>query len=651
MVEDTGNNEFDVVWADSNIEKIQDDLDTTSLIRRMVRGRLSTFDKIDRCVNHILDKITNQRIILIVSNSFGPPIISLIHDFPQIHTIYIYCRTAAIAESWSKPYKKISHIFTSKQALLRQIGKNIGVINELDDLPMSIFHLEEKQSTLQKLTNESAKFMWYRSVLTVLPLMAKYCNSKEEMLAECRKCYLNDEIEKKKIEEFAQKYQPHNAFWWYTYDSFVYRLLNKALRTQNLEIIFKFRFFINDLHKQIHQLYREYLMTESREHQLTVYRGQRLTMNEVNLLQTNVGEIISMNSFLSATTIRAIAEIFADTSDQTKEGSPLQSVLFIIDVHHFDDDSAPFAFIQNYSCCKDEEEVLFSIGAIFKVESVEKVDQTWHVHLQFNRQQNQQHKDLSKYMLKQIGTDPSPSIMGWFLYRMADFHKAERYVLLLLKQLPADDLERANAYNLLGLIYKDLNRLADSIKAYEKALSIYSRFDHCLDYCSQIIATHCNIGLAYLALKDVSNADKHQRQAEDKLLKSSSCSNDPLLAAMTVTLRGKSQTARGEYARACDNFRIALQRKKLILPSDHPSIASTFVELGVANEHMGQFNQALNHFTEALRIREKTLPERHLDIGECFRNIARIYDRLQQPQLAGKYRKLAEDIEMNDIRE
>lgn len=651
MAEGIESNHFSVIWADSNIEKIQDDLDTTSLIRRMVRGRLFAFNTIDRCINHILDQSSNERILLIVSNSFGPKIAPFIHDFPQIHTIYIYCRKSTIAESWSKSYRKINRIFTSKQALLRQIGNDIGVFNESEDLPMSIFHLEEKQNTLQKLTNESVKFLWYRSVLTVLPLMAKYCNSKEEMLAECRKCYVNDEIENKKIDEFAQTYEPHNAFWWYTYDSFVYRLLNKALRTQNLEIIFKFRFFINDLHKQIHQFYREYLMKESRQHQLTVYRGQRLTMNEVDFLRTNIGEIISMNSFLSATTIRAIAEIFADTSDQTQEDSPLQSVLFIIDLCNFDDETAPFAFIENYSCCQDEEEVLFSIGAIFQVESVDKQDQIWHVHLQFNRQQNQQHKDLLKYMLKQIGTDPSPSTLGWFLYRMADYNKAERYVQLLLKQLPADDFERSNAYNLLGLIYKDVNRLSDSIKAYEKALKIYSHFDPCLlNDCSQIIATQCNLGLAYLAFKDVTNADKYQQQAEDQLLKSS-CANDPLLAAMIVTLRGKIQTARGEYARACDNFRIALQRKKMILPWDHPSTASTFVDLGVANEHMGYFDQALNHFIQALKIREKTLPERHVDLGECFRNIARLYDRLRQPQLAVEYKKVAQAIEINDIRD
>jgi tetratricopeptide (TPR) repeat protein len=641
-------NDFVVVWLDSNIEKSRDDLDTRSLIRRMVRGHLLTFKDADQCLDHIFDKLTNQRIFFIVSNSFGPDAVSLIHDLPQIQTIYIYCRTRKIAEEWSKSYPKVSNIFTEKQTLLRQICDDIGAFDNDSDLPMSVFHLEEQQNSLQKLTEESAKFMWYQAILKVLQLMAKYCNSKDEMIAECRASYHNDEIERKKINEFVENYAPKKAFWWYTYDSFVYRLLNKALRTQNIEIIFKFRFFINDLNNEIQRLYRQYLTRHHQTDRLTIYRGQRMTMNEVELLKDNVNGIISMNSFLSGTTIRAIAEIFADTSDQCNEASPLQSVLFIIDVCNFDQDTTAFAFIQNYSCCQDEEEVLFTIGAIFKVESVKQENHIWHVHLQLNKQQNQQYKDLSSYMLKQIGSDPSPSTLGWFLYRMSEFNKAERYIQLLLKQLPPNDIEVANAHNLLGLIYKDLKRLSDSIQSYEKALDIYSHSNNPIS--SQVIAIHCNLGLAYLALEDDRSADDQQTQAEDKLFKSS-LQNNPLLVAMVATLRGKIQISQGEYARAYENFQVALQRKKMKLPSDHPSIASSLNDMGIVQEKMRHYDKALNYFTQALKIRQNSLPPDHLDIAECFKNISRIHQQCKQPELASRHKELASKIEMNDIRE
>ena len=39
-------------------------------------------------------------------------------------------------------------------------------------------------------------------------------------------------------------YSSETAIWWYTRDSFIYRILNKALRTQNIQILISFRFLI-----------------------------------------------------------------------------------------------------------------------------------------------------------------------------------------------------------------------------------------------------------------------------------------------------------------------------------------------------------------------------------------------------------------------
>ncbi len=639
-------NDIIIIWLDCNIEKKRNNLDTKALIRRRVRGRLLTFSDADQCVENIFHKLTSERIFFIVSNSFGPSVVPRIHDLTQIQTIYIYCGNRQIAESWSKPYPKVSNIYTEKQALLRQICDAFGACGNEDDLPMSVFHLEERQNSLQNLSEESTKFMWYQSIITVLRLMAKYCNAKTEMIAECRANYHNDEIEKKKIIDFEENYGPTKAFWWYTYDSFVYRLLNKALRTQNIEVIFKFRFFINDLHNQIQELYQKYLLTHKKS-RLTAYRGQRMTMGEVELLKNNVNEVISMNSFLSATTIREIAEIFADASDQSNAPSPLQAVLFIIDISDINKDTTAFAFIENYSCFKDEEEILFTIGAIFKVQSVieDKEKKIWHVHLQLNKQQNQQYKDLFSYMIQQIGLDPSPSTLGWFLYRMSEFDQAERYIQLLLKELPPGDKEIGNAYNLLGLIYKDLKRLEKSVECYEKALVIYSHSNS-----PQVIAIHCNLGLAYLVLNDIRNADEHQRQAEGKLLKSS-LKTDALLIAMTVTLKAKIQIEQGDYKLAYENIKRALQKKKTKLPSDHPSIASTLNDLGIVKEKMGDMKKALEYFTRALEIRQNSLSPNHLDIAECFTNIGRINNKCKQHALASRQFELASKIAMNDIRE
>ena len=51
------------------------------------------------------------------------------------------------------------------------------------------------------------------------------------------------------IDEFEEEYSEEYALWWYTRDTFLFRELNKALRFQNIDWLFQFRFFIHDMHK------------------------------------------------------------------------------------------------------------------------------------------------------------------------------------------------------------------------------------------------------------------------------------------------------------------------------------------------------------------------------------------------------------------
>ncbi|CAF4259969.1 unnamed protein product, partial [Adineta steineri] len=591
-----------------------------------------------------------DKICLIVSSSVGAKVVPFIHEWPQIQTIYIYCGNRQRAEQWTRPYTKITGIFTDKKTLLNKICDDIGAHGRDSELPMSVFHLEEKQNSLQNLTSESATFMWYQSILHVIPLMAKYCNSKIEMIRECRAKYHNDATEQKKINDFEQDYKPEKALWWYTYDSCIYRLLNTALRTQNTEIIFKFRFFINDLHKQILELYKEYLESHSSitNHSLTLYRGQCMKIDEIHLLERSVKQLISMNSFLSATTIKDLAEIFADTSDQSNETSPLQSVLFTIKIYNMTKDTTPFAFIQNFSCFRDEEEVLFSIGAIFKVVSVKKDNNMWHVNLELSSQQNQLCQNLFDYMKKQIGTEPSPISFGWFLYRTSKFEKVERYANILLKELPENDKEIGNIYNLLGLMYKAQNRPALAVEYYKKALNIFGQ--HGPHNSSNVIAIHYNAGLAYLALNDKEKADEHHKLAEGKLINSSKA-HDPLLFAQTHSLKAQIQAVNGDYASACKNLQEVLKKKKKKLGAHHPSVASTLNELGIVYEQMNNDEKAFKCFTEVLEICTKCLAPDNLEFAKYRANIGRIYFKRQEYTLALEQFELALKIYRDFTRE
>ncbi|CAF4829638.1 unnamed protein product, partial [Rotaria sp. Silwood2] len=57
------------------------------------------------------------------------------------------------------------------------------------------------------------------------------------MLDRCRLYYAHDPIELEKIADFERKYEADQAIRWYAKDSFLYRILNTALRQNDMETI------------------------------------------------------------------------------------------------------------------------------------------------------------------------------------------------------------------------------------------------------------------------------------------------------------------------------------------------------------------------------------------------------------------------------
>ncbi len=47
------------------------------------------------------------------------------------------------------------------------------------------------------------------------------------------------------IDQFAREHRSEKAICWYSKQSFVYKLINKALRTEYMDLLYKFRFFIS----------------------------------------------------------------------------------------------------------------------------------------------------------------------------------------------------------------------------------------------------------------------------------------------------------------------------------------------------------------------------------------------------------------------
>ena len=170
-----------------------------------------------------------------------------------------------------------------------------------------------------------------------------------EFIDVCKKEYTGDHSSLAILAEFEQSYSPERALYWYSKQTILYRLLNKSLRTQNIDLILLFGFFIRDIHKQLEQLQQ----AQSTQ-MIRVYRGQLMSSEEVAMLISCEGQLISMNSFLSTTLDHQLA-LFLLGEGCLEVG--LQRVLFEIDLGPNVPTTKPFADISEKSFFPDEQEI------------------------------------------------------------------------------------------------------------------------------------------------------------------------------------------------------------------------------------------------------------------------------------------------------
>jgi hypothetical protein len=190
---------------------------------------------------------------------------------------------------------KVKAVLSNLDELVKKLA-NDQPQREKNDESVGI-DIYKRESSHTSLKSDNSSFMWFQLFVEVLLRMTQLSTSKSELIELCKKGHY--ESSNSIIEEFENNYSSKTSIWWYTRDSFVYRILNKALRTQNLRILIAFRFLIKDIYEELKQ---EQEKQKNTDNNAVFYRGQGMTKDELTKIKSNVNEFISMRSFLSTTT-------------------------------------------------------------------------------------------------------------------------------------------------------------------------------------------------------------------------------------------------------------------------------------------------------------------------------------------------------------
>ncbi|CAF3864831.1 unnamed protein product, partial [Rotaria sp. Silwood1] len=454
---------------------------------------------------------------------------------------------------------------------------------------MTTFHLfDQKQVSLKDLTRESADFLWYQLLKDVLLAMPETVDSKIEMIDRFRIYYSSkNPTFLTKVDEFEQTYQSCDAICWYTKDSIVYRLVNQALRTEDIEALLAVRYYISDLctclKKECEKLKVQGLDV------LTVYRGQFLPTEDIDKLQQSVGQLISANGFLSTTRSLIVAEIYAGPE---------------------------------HSEMPHEEEVLFDLGTIFRVEKVyfDKSSGFWKVNLVAADET----ENLTNNFMRQRRDRNYTQALDHFQKRLTIYEKWTTY----------DDRALAESHSSLGRTYLEIKHYEQAFEHLQITLELYKK---------SLPTHHSALSSTYRDLANICHCTKKYDLALEYYLKAEESAptlkkftdNSVLLSAHLCSLTGNCYLHKNENALAEQYFRtsLALYEKCRSSVKGENLLIDIQWNMGVVFSRKREFYSALEHYKESLVLVERIMPDERIRIAELNDGIGVCYENIGQYDL------------------
>jgi tetratricopeptide (TPR) repeat protein len=653
-----------LVWLDNNIDNNSDDCQNTITQLRSVMNEINTFTDGEQCIQFI-EKTTDNKMCMLISGALGQTIVPHVHGMSQMDSIFIFCGNQKLHQEWIRDWSKIKGVFTEINpicAALKVASKQC----EQDAMSISFVSTNDGASS-KNLNHLDPSFMYtqlLKKILLSIQFEGKHFN---EFIEHCRKQFTGNAHELDNINMLEKDYRNKTPIWWYTYECFLYPMLNLGLRTMNVDIIIKMGFFINDLHSHIEQLHSEQFGGHFDEQTLTLFRGQGLTISSFEQMKKDLGGLMSFNNFLSTSKKRAVSMKFLENILNKPDSV---RVLFVMKID-LTQSRTPFASINDVGCFGDEEdEVLFSMHSVFRICDIQPISEKtrlFQVNLTLTSDNDEDLCQLTDLIEKEtlIGQK------GWYqlgavLIKMGQNKKAEEVFEILLEQtdqeskrqhlyhrlawakegqgkyreaiefyekaveikkktLAPNDPSLAMSYNNIGNVHQNMSDYPEALSSYEKALAIQQQSlspNH-----PDLAKCYNNIGLIHLKMRDYAKALVSIEKALGIFQQSLSL-NHPDIASSYNNIGLVYQHMR-DYPKALSPSEKALTIQQQSLPSDHPNLAVSSNNIGIIYFNMGDYAKALDFIGKALAIiQQQTVPSNYMDLGESNRFMGAAYHRV-----------------------
>jgi len=648
--------QFSLIWLDEKSHHSSlDSLRTKMLLLEINNNDCLFFDDTDKFLLEIQRiKNKNRKLLVVMSGSFAKQILSSVNDIP---TIIIFCKNNNQYIDLKNVSSNIVDICSEHETL------KSCIYNELLSLKFNLFDHQELKSirplSSSKSVYHSGAYSSYLLFIETLKQMPQTKQARDIMLNKCKDYHRKNEKQISNINLFERTYNPNEAIRWYAKETFLYRLVNRAFRTEDVELWYIFRSYIIDLCRQLENVHKE----QNIQVPLKLYRGQSfMPIKEFEYLQSNIGCLISTNGFFSTSRDRTVAEGFLGGAKDTDN---FKVVIFEITVDGVNLQNTVFVDIQKHSVPqerKDEKEVLFNIGSVFKVLSVTYDSKLGVpiIEMKATDEGTSEIKEQIEAKRKQLHNGNINLMFGHLLITMNEDAKAEAYFRMLLKDLPRTDNDLPSVYDYVGELnmrttnwnealknfelaygmkrkkrwgwnHIDIERTLNNIGNYYKAigdhLQAYQYYTNALECTSNptyMTIIQLNISSIYEVNKDYEQALNLCFEVRDNLQQI-----DPYAYAQMIHCQGKIGQiyfSQKNYVIAEEYYFTAFEMsQRFLVPGDRLRTCCIEALADLYNEQ-GWKQKAIDLCLEALCVYERDLPENHPGIGHLLMKIGESYD-------------------------
>ena len=479
------------VWLENQTNQSKDSQDLQNDLVNIVHS-FKYYNDFNRCVDFLLNISNDTNIIFIIQDIIAEKFLPIIHSFQQIHLIYIFTSNT---KQWKKDYHKIQGSFNNSQLIAKNIEEYLNR-SDTNSLPISFLSSTDIDSSRQ-----DPSFMYFQLLKEILLNDHREEIEKEtknDMLIFCRQIYATNPEILNLLDEFEEHFLPELSIYWYMRESFLYKMLNKALWIPQPDVLYKLRYFLRHLHQQI--VTQSSLQQRKGRTSTIVYRGQNMSVDQIEKLKQNVGGFLSFNNFLSTSLQRHVATSFLCGSDL--------GVLFEMKIDATIE-KYPFANIEHLSFQQGklgEREILFSTGTVFRIVEIVKSNDFYHVHLILSNDTDEQLSRYTKRTREKTHSTHSFLSLLKLMHELSQYNTIERFLKILdeEKSFLRNSTLLGSIHHAFGLIYLSRGETKQALDSFRKSLSLYLTIlpaDH-----PKLSPTYSNIGSVHLARSDYDTA-------------------------------------------------------------------------------------------------------------------------------------------------